>query len=127
MKRPVAVRLAHDAGLGGIERPSRNPVVGADISNSWGFKVGDNGASRVGDFILVWPDEGCSKPFSLWSASLFLAAGLSTIPVAEQRQTDLPELAENTSWGKALSGGYTPDPSSGQNEDAKPVGASKLN
>jgi uncharacterized protein (DUF362 family) len=47
------IRMAHDAGLG-IGDPREIEVVGdADLANeSWGFHVGDNGASRVGD--LVW-------------------------------------------------------------------------
>jgi uncharacterized protein (DUF362 family) len=47
------IRLAHEAGLG-IGDPREIEFVGdADLANeSWGFKVGDNGASRVGD--LVW-------------------------------------------------------------------------
>src|SRR5262245_33572331 len=47
------IRLAHDAGLG-IGDPREIELVGdTDLANeSWGFHVGDNGASRVGD--LVW-------------------------------------------------------------------------
>jgi uncharacterized protein (DUF362 family) len=47
------IRLAHDAGLG-VGDPRAIELVGdTDLANeSWGFRVGDNGASRVGD--LVW-------------------------------------------------------------------------
>ncbi|HEY3061847.1 MAG TPA: DUF362 domain-containing protein [Chloroflexota bacterium] len=47
------IRLAHDAGLG-VGDPREIELVGdADLAQeSWGFHVGDNGASRVGD--LVW-------------------------------------------------------------------------
>jgi uncharacterized protein (DUF362 family) len=47
------IRLAHDAGLG-VGDPGEIELVGdTDLANeSWGFKVGDNGASRIGD--LVW-------------------------------------------------------------------------
>jgi len=47
------IRLAHEAGLG-IGDPRQIELVGdTDLGNeSWGFRVGDNGASRVGD--LVW-------------------------------------------------------------------------
>jgi uncharacterized protein (DUF362 family) len=47
------IRLAHEAGLG-VGDPREIEFVGdTDLANeSWGFKVGDNGASRVGD--LVW-------------------------------------------------------------------------
>jgi uncharacterized protein (DUF362 family) len=47
------IRMAHDAGLG-VGDPREIELVG-DIglaNESWGFHVGDNGASRVGD--LVW-------------------------------------------------------------------------
>jgi uncharacterized protein (DUF362 family) len=46
------IRLAHEARLG-AGKPAEIEVVGADVSGeSWGFVVGDNGASRVGD--LLW-------------------------------------------------------------------------
>jgi uncharacterized protein (DUF362 family) len=47
------IRMAHDAGLG-VGDPRDIELVGdTDLANeSWGFHVGDNGASRVGD--LVW-------------------------------------------------------------------------
>src|SRR5438132_7254625 len=46
------IRCAHEEGLG-VGRPEEIEVVGADISGeSWGFEVGDNGASRIGD--LMW-------------------------------------------------------------------------
>jgi uncharacterized protein (DUF362 family) len=47
------IRLAHEAGLG-IGDPRAIELVGdTDLANeSWGFHVGDNGASRVGN--LVW-------------------------------------------------------------------------
>jgi uncharacterized protein (DUF362 family) len=46
------ISLAHGRGLG-IGDPRDIEVVGADISReSWGFRVGDNLASRVGD--LLW-------------------------------------------------------------------------
>jgi uncharacterized protein (DUF362 family) len=47
------IRLAHEAGLG-VGDPREIDLVGdTDLANeSWNFRVGDNGASRVGD--LVW-------------------------------------------------------------------------
>jgi uncharacterized protein (DUF362 family) len=47
------IRLAHEAGLG-VGDPREIDLVGdTDLANeSWDFRVGDNGASRVGD--LVW-------------------------------------------------------------------------
>jgi uncharacterized protein (DUF362 family) len=50
------IRLAHDAGLG-VGDPREIEIVGdADLNNeSWGFTVGDNGASRVGDIVWFGP------------------------------------------------------------------------
>jgi uncharacterized protein (DUF362 family) len=47
------IRVAHDQGLG-VGDPRDIEIVGdADLANeSWGFRVGDNGASLVGD--LLW-------------------------------------------------------------------------
>ena len=47
------IRMAHDAGLGTGDPRDIELVGDSDLANeSWGFHVGDNGASRVGD--LVW-------------------------------------------------------------------------
>jgi uncharacterized protein (DUF362 family) len=57
------IRLAHEAGLG-VGDPREIEVVGTDISNeSWGFHVGDNGASRVGDIMWFGPMKGFQKLF----------------------------------------------------------------
>jgi len=50
------IRLAHEAGLG-VGDPREIDLVGdTDLANeSWDFKVGDNGASRVGDFVWFGP------------------------------------------------------------------------
>jgi uncharacterized protein (DUF362 family) len=50
------IRLAHDAGLG-VGDPRDIEVVGdTDLANeSWGFHVGDNGASRIGDIVWFGP------------------------------------------------------------------------
>ena len=50
------IRLAHEAGLG-IGDPRDIEVVGdADLTHeSWNFRVGDNGASRVGDIVWFGP------------------------------------------------------------------------
>ena len=50
------IRLAHEAGLG-IGDPRQIELVGdADLANeSWNFRVGDNGASRVGDIVWFGP------------------------------------------------------------------------
>jgi uncharacterized protein (DUF362 family) len=53
------IRLAHEAGLG-VGDPREIELVGdTDLTNeSWNFRVGDNGASRIGD--IVW--FGSLKP-----------------------------------------------------------------
>src|SRR5919201_2779018 len=50
------IRRAHDAGLG-IGDPRDIELVGdPDLAaESWGFTVGDNGASRVGDIVWFGP------------------------------------------------------------------------
>ena len=50
------IRLAHEAGLG-VGDPREIELVGdTDLANeSWGFQVGDNGASRVGDMVWFGP------------------------------------------------------------------------
>jgi uncharacterized protein (DUF362 family) len=50
------IRRAHDAGLG-IGDPRDIELVGdTDLANeSWNFRVGDNGASRVGDIVWFGP------------------------------------------------------------------------
>ena len=50
------IRLAHDAGLG-VGDPRQIELVGdTDLANeSWNFRVGDNGASRVGDIVWFGP------------------------------------------------------------------------
>jgi hypothetical protein len=57
------IRVAHDDGLG-VGDPRDIEVVGADVSNeSWGFQVGDNGASMVGDFMWFGPMKRFQKLF----------------------------------------------------------------
>ncbi|MBP9111488.1 MAG: DUF362 domain-containing protein [Polyangiaceae bacterium] len=57
------VRTAHEDGLG-VGDPRDIEIVGADISKeSWGFSVGDNGASKVGDFMWFGPMKRFQKIF----------------------------------------------------------------
>src|SRR5438128_2532640 len=57
------IRLAHEDGLG-VGRPEEIEVVGDDVSReSWGFQVGDNGASRVADLIWFGPLKRFQKVF----------------------------------------------------------------
>src|SRR5918997_1866901 len=58
------IRLAHEAGLG-IGDPREIEVVGdADLANeSWGFSVGDNGVSRIGDVVWFGPPKPIQNVF----------------------------------------------------------------
>lgn len=57
------IKVAHDDGLG-VGDPRDIEIVGADISNeSWGFQVGDNGASVVGDLMWFGPMKRFQKLF----------------------------------------------------------------
>lgn len=57
------INVAHEDKLG-IGDPRDIEIVGADISKeSWGFKVGDNGASFVGDLMWFGPLKGMQKLF----------------------------------------------------------------
>lgn len=57
------IKLAHDDGLG-VGDPRDIEIVGADVSKeSWGFHVGDNGASTVGDLMWFGPMKRFQKLF----------------------------------------------------------------
>jgi uncharacterized protein (DUF362 family) len=58
------IRMAHEAGLG-IGRPEEIHVVGdVELSReSWGYQVGDNFASRVGDVLWFGPLKRMQKLF----------------------------------------------------------------
>jgi uncharacterized protein (DUF362 family) len=57
------IRLAHDDGLG-IGDPREIEIIGDDISGeSWGFRVGDNSASLVGDLLWFSPLKIFQKLF----------------------------------------------------------------
>jgi uncharacterized protein (DUF362 family) len=57
------IRRAHDAGLG-VGRPQEIEIVGDEIrGESWGFTVGDNSASRVGDMLWFGPLKAVQKLF----------------------------------------------------------------
>jgi uncharacterized protein (DUF362 family) len=57
------INVAHGDGLG-VGDPRDIEIVGADISReSWGFQVGDNGASMIGDLMWFGPLKGMQKLF----------------------------------------------------------------
>jgi hypothetical protein len=57
------IRVAHEDGLG-VGDPRDIEIVGDDVSGeSWGFVVGDNGASLVGDLLWFSPLKRIQKIF----------------------------------------------------------------
>jgi uncharacterized protein (DUF362 family) len=57
------IRLAHEDGLG-VGRPDQIEVVGEDISGlDFGFRVGDNLASRIGDLLWFSPARKLQRLF----------------------------------------------------------------
>jgi hypothetical protein len=57
------ISVAHEDGLG-VGDPRDIELVGDDLSSeSWGFSVGDNGASMVGDFMWFGPMRRFQKLF----------------------------------------------------------------
>ena len=57
------IRMAHEDGLG-VGDTREIEIVGADVSGeSWGFRVGDNGASLVGNLLWFSPLKKFQKLF----------------------------------------------------------------
>ncbi len=57
------IRVAHEDGLG-VGDVREIEIVGADISNeSWGFRVGNNGASMFGNLTWFGPLKFAQKLF----------------------------------------------------------------
>lgn len=98
------VRLAHDRGLGtGDVREIE--IVGDDISNeNWGFEVGDNGASRVGDLLWFGPLRGIQKLFFHTPLVHMFVAGSEVYhdyyrwPIKDSKVFE--QWKEKTSWGQ---------------------------
>jgi len=97
------IRLAHEDGLG-VGRPEEIEVVGEDVSSlDFGFKVGDNMASRVGDLLWFGPLRGMQKLFFRTPLVYLFIFGSSlfhdylwwpTVGKSRQRQ------ALKTPWGR---------------------------
>lgn len=57
------IRVAHEDGLG-VGDPREIEIVGDDVAHeSWGFSVGDNAASKVGDLMWFGPMKRFQKLF----------------------------------------------------------------
>jgi uncharacterized protein (DUF362 family) len=98
------VRLAHDRGLG-VGDVRDIEIVGDDISNeNWGFEVGDNGASRVGDLLWFGPLKGIQKLFFHTPLVHMFVAGSEVYhdyyrwPMKDKKVFE--EWQEKTSWGQ---------------------------
>jgi len=103
------IKLAHDDGLG-VGDPRDIEIVGDDISGeSWGFHVGDNGASVVGDLMWFGPLKRFQKLFfhtPLVNAFIFgseIYHDYYRWPVRDRKTFE--DWKDKTSWGK-LFGAY---------------------
>jgi uncharacterized protein (DUF362 family) len=101
------IRLAHQDGLG-IGRPEQIEVRGEDISSlNFGFKVGDNLASLVGDLFWFGPLKRFQKFFFHTPLVYLFVFGSSFYhdriwwPFVGRRIMEV--IAANTVWGKLFS------------------------
>ncbi|HZT08684.1 MAG TPA: DUF362 domain-containing protein [Chloroflexota bacterium] len=99
------IRLAHEAGLG-IGDPAQIRIVGDEdaAAERWGFKVGDNGASRVGDVIWFGPLKRVQNIFMRTPLVNVFVLGSEAYhdyyrwPVRDRRVFE--DWAATTPWGK---------------------------
>jgi len=98
------IRVAHEDRLGNGD-PREIEIVGADISNeSWGFSVGDNGASLVGDIIWFGPLKKVQNLFTHTPLVGALILGSEVYhdyyrwPIKDRRTFE--DWRRNTHWGK---------------------------
>jgi uncharacterized protein (DUF362 family) len=103
------IKVAHDDGLG-VGDPRDIEIVGDDISReSWGFKVGDNGASVIGDLMWFGPMKRFQKLFfhtPLVNAFVFGSEAYHDYyrwPLKDKKTFE--HWKRDTSWGK-LFGAY---------------------
>ncbi len=98
------IRLAHERGLG-VGDPRDIEVVGSDISGeSWGFRVGDNMASRVGDLLWFSPLKAIQNFFFRTPLVNLFILGSETYhdyfrwPVKDRRVFE--NWKKSTTWGR---------------------------
>src|SRR5216117_3630059 len=98
------IRLAHEDGLG-VGDPRSIEVVGDDVSHeSWGFRVGDNGASVVGDLLWFSPLKRFQKLFFRTPLVNIFILGSETYhdyyrwPLKDRRVFE--KWRRETAWGK---------------------------
>lgn len=98
------INVAHEDKLG-VGDPRDIEIVGDDISGeSWGFEVGDNGASKVGDFMWFGPMKSFQKIFfhtPLVNAFIFGSEFYHDYyrwPLKDKRTFE--DWQANTQWGR---------------------------
>src|SRR4051812_29914612 len=99
------IRLAHEAGLG-VGDPREIEVVGdADLAQeSWGFTVGDNGASRIGDVVWFGPLKPIQNVFMRTPLVNLFILGSETYhdyyrwPLKDKRIFE--KWTQRTAWGQ---------------------------
>jgi uncharacterized protein (DUF362 family) len=103
------IKVAHDDGLG-VGDPRDIEIVGDDISKeSWGFQVGDNGASVIGDLMWFGPMKRFQKLFfhtPLVNAFIFGSEAYHDYyrwPMKDKKTFE--DWKDGTSWGR-LFGAY---------------------
>jgi len=101
------IRLAHQDGLG-VGRPEQIEVRGEDISSlNFGFRVGDNLASLIGDLLWFGPLKRFQKLFFRTPLVYLFVFGSSFYhdriwwPFVGRRIMEV--IAANTTWGKLFS------------------------
>jgi hypothetical protein len=98
------INVAHNDKLG-VGDPRDIEIVGDDISGeSWGFEVGDNGASVIGDLMWVGPMKKFQKLFFHTPLVNAFIAGSEAYhdyyrwPLKDKRTFE--NWKRETSWGK---------------------------
>jgi uncharacterized protein (DUF362 family) len=98
------IKVAHDDGLG-VGDPRDIEIVGDDISKeSWGFSVGDNAASKVGDVMWFGPLKRFQKAFfhtplvNVFVLGSELYHDYYRWPMKDRKTFE--DWQSNTEWGK---------------------------
>jgi uncharacterized protein (DUF362 family) len=98
------IKVAHDDGLG-VGDPRDIEIVGDDVSKeSWGFSVGDNAASKVGDMMWFGPLKKFQKVFFHTPLVNIFVAGSEFYhdyyrwPLKDRKTFE--DWKSNTEWGR---------------------------
>ncbi len=123
------IRVAHEDGLG-VGDPRDIEVVGMDVSReSWGFKVGDNGASLVGDLLWFSPLRKLQWLFfhtPLVNLFIFGSEAYHDYyrwPVKDRRTFET--WKRDTEWGRLFADYLSPKQGPGPRASATPAGATR--